>query len=61
MWYTISSLTTVGYGDIVAITPLGKIVSGIMAMSGWLLFAIPTSILTSGFLKVKSLKNCEIR
>ncbi len=52
MWYTIASITTVGYGDIVAITPLGKIVSGIMALSGWLLFAIPTSILTSGFLKV---------
>lgn len=52
MWYTISTITTVGYGDIVAITPFGKIVSGIMGISGWLLFAIPTSILTSGFLKI---------
>ncbi len=51
MWYAISTITTVGYGDMVAITPLGKIISGIMSISGWLLFAIPTSILTSGFLK----------
>lgn len=52
MWYSIMTITTVGYGDIVAITPFGKILSGIMGISGWLLFAIPTSILTSGFLKI---------
>jgi voltage-gated potassium channel len=52
MWFTISSITTVGYGDVIPITPFGKIISGIIGISGWLLFAIPTSILTSGFLKV---------
>jgi voltage-gated potassium channel len=52
MWFTISSITTVGYGDVIPVTPFGKIISGFIGISGWLLFAIPTSILTSGFLKV---------
>jgi voltage-gated potassium channel len=52
MWFTISSITTVGYGDIIPITPLGKTISGLIGISGWLLFAIPTSILTSGFMNV---------
>lgn len=52
MWFTISTITTVGFGDVYPVTPIGKVVTGLMSMSGWLMFAIPTSILTSGFLKV---------
>src|SRR5690606_2599835 len=53
MWYTVATITTVGYGDIYPITKLGKLTGGLISMSGLLLFAIPTSILTSGFLKVR--------
>ncbi len=56
MWYTISTITTVGYGDIYPITIIGKITGGIISMSGLVLFAIPTSILTSGFLKISQQK-----
>jgi voltage-gated potassium channel len=52
MWLTISSITTIGYGDIYPITAIGKTICGLIGISGWLLFAIPTSILTSGFLKI---------
>lgn len=52
MWYTVSTITTVGYGDVYPITVIGKVTGGLISMAGLLLFAIPTSILTSGFLKL---------
>jgi voltage-gated potassium channel len=52
MWYTVSTITTVGYGDVYPVTVIGKVTGGLISMVGLLLFAIPTSILTSGFLKL---------
>nr|WP_040005169.1 ion transporter [Fibrisoma limi] len=49
MWWGVSAMTTVGYGDIHPITPLGKFVGGLAAIMGITLFALPTSILVSGF------------
>lgn len=49
MWWGISAMTTVGYGDILPITPLGKLLGGISAIVGIGLFALPTGILVSGF------------
>lgn len=64
MWYTIATITTVGYGDVYPITWIGRITGGLISMSGLLLLAIPTSILTTGFLKInrekeiKEIQNC---
>lgn len=49
MWWGIATLTTVGYGDIYPITPVGKLLAGIIAFIGIALFALPTGILASGF------------
>jgi voltage-gated potassium channel len=49
MWWGIATLTTVGYGDIYPITPLGHFLGGIIALIGIGLFALPTGILASGF------------
>ncbi len=49
MWWGVSAMTTVGYGDIHPITPLGKFLGGIAAIIGIGLFALPTGILVSGF------------
>ncbi len=49
LWWGVSTLTTVGYGDAVPHTPLGKFFGGIMAIAGVGLFALPTGILASGF------------
>lgn len=49
MWWGIATLTTVGYGDIYPITPLGQLLGGIIAVIGIGLFALPTGILASGF------------
>ena len=49
MWWGVATFTTVGYGDAVPITPLGKFCGGIIALLGVGLFALPTGILASGF------------
>ncbi len=49
MWWGISTLTTVGYGDMIPITPLGKFLSGLFAIAGVGLLALPVGILSSGF------------
>ena len=49
MWWGISSLTTVGYGDVYPVTPIGKILGSIVSLLGIGMFALPTGILASGF------------
>jgi voltage-gated potassium channel len=49
MWWSIATLTTVGYGDLYPITPLGKFMGSVIAVLGVGLFALPTGILASGF------------
>jgi voltage-gated potassium channel len=51
LWWTICTITTVGYGDIYPITLPGKIFSGIIAFLSIGLIAIPTSIISSGFIE----------
>ena len=49
-WWSIATLTTVGYGDVYPITPMGKILSGFIAILGIGLVALPTGIIGSGFI-----------
>lgn len=49
MWWSVATLTTVGYGDTIPITPLGKILASLTALTGIGLIAIPTGILASAF------------
>ena len=51
MWWGVVTLTTVGYGDVVPVTPLGQLVGAIVALLGIGLFALPASILASGFIE----------
>ena len=52
-WATVS-LTTVGYGDIYAVSVIGKIITMISSLFGIALIAMPASIITSGILvKIK--------
>jgi len=50
MWFTAINLFTIGYGEIVPLTPFGKILSGIISFAGITLFLLPTSVIVSGFL-----------
>jgi len=49
MWWSIATLTTVGYGDVYPITPLGKLLAGVTAISAIGLIALPAGILASAF------------
>lgn len=51
LWWAVATLTTVGYGDIYPITPLGRVLGAIIAILGIGMVAVPTSILSSGFME----------
>lgn len=49
MWWSIATLTTVGYGDVYPVTALGKFFAAITAVIGIGLIAMPTGILAASF------------
>ena len=49
MWWGMATLTTVGYGDVTPVTPLGRVLGGVIAVLGIGAFALPAGILASGF------------
>lgn len=49
MWWSIATLTTVGYGDAVPHTVLGRLLAGVTAITGIGLIAMPTGILAAAF------------
>jgi voltage-gated potassium channel len=49
MWWAIETLTTVGYGDMVPITPMGKLLGALIAVIGIGFFALPTGVLAASF------------
>jgi voltage-gated potassium channel len=49
MWWAVCTLTTVGYGDVVPQTPVGRLLASVMSVLGLGLFALPAGILASGF------------
>src|SRR6266567_2854847 len=49
MWWAIVTLGTVGYGDVVPITPLGKIVSVFAIVVGFAMIALPVAIVSRAF------------
>lgn len=50
LWWSVATLTTVGYGDIYPITPLGKLLSSAIAIIGIGVLALPTGIISSAFI-----------
>lgn len=49
MWWAVTTATTVGYGDVVPITPLGKVIGGLVMLTGYALLALPVGIIASAF------------
>ena len=49
MWWALETLTTVGYGDVVPVTGLGRVVAGVTMVTGVGLLALPVGIVATGF------------
>ncbi len=51
MWWAVSTLLTVGYGDIYPVTVAGRVFGTILTFLGVGMVAIPTGILSAGFVE----------
>jgi voltage-gated potassium channel len=49
LWWAVVTLTTTGYGDVVPITPLGRMVAAMVMISGLGVFGLWTGIMATGF------------
>lgn len=51
IYWTIVTITTVGYGDISPVTPLGQFIASITMVIGYAIIAVPTGIITAEAIK----------
>lgn len=51
LWWSVSTILTVGYGDIYPVTLIGRIMAIIIAILGVGVVAIPTGIISAGFVE----------
>jgi voltage-gated potassium channel len=49
LWWAVATLTTTGYGDVVPITPLGRLIAAAVMICGLGVFGLWTGILATGF------------
>lgn len=61
LWWSVITLSTVGYGDITPITSAGRFFSGIFILIGVALFALPAGILASSFTEQMSQRRDKFR
>ena len=49
MWWAIVTLGTIGYGDVVPLTPLGKVIAAVTIFCGLVMVALPVGIIATAF------------
>ena len=49
MWWAIVTLTTTGYGDVIPVTPLGRVVGGLTSVAAIVMLALPVGIVATAF------------
>lgn len=49
LWWGVTTLTTIGYGDVIPITPIGRTISAVISILGIGVFALPAGILAAAF------------
>ncbi|MAY82686.1 MAG: ion transporter [Flavobacteriales bacterium] len=59
MYWTIVTITTVGYGDIAPVTTLGQTLASIIMLLGYGIIAVPTGIVTGELVRNRSVKKVE--
>lgn len=61
MWWAVVTLTTLGYGDMVPITTMGRVLGSVTAIFGIGMIALPSGVLASGFSEQLRLRREEYR
>lgn len=51
IYWAIVTMTTVGYGDITPVTPMGRFFAGVVMLLGYTIIAVPTGIVSSEMVK----------
>jgi hypothetical protein len=51
LWYGVVTVATVGYGDIVPLTSTGRLLGGILTITGSLVYGLPPAIVATGYLE----------
>lgn len=59
LWYSFAIVTTIGFGDIYAVTPLGRILSVILGVYGVIVVAVLTSIIVNFYNETAGKKDAE--
>ena len=49
MWWALTTVTTVGYGDVVPEDTVGRVVASFLLLGGLALLSVVTAVITSGF------------
>lgn len=49
LWWSLTTLTTVGYGDVVPVTDMGRMLGAFVMLIGFAFYAVPIGIIASGF------------
>jgi len=52
MWWAIVTLSTIGYGDVVPVTPLGRLIGTVTIVAGLIMIALPVGVIASAFANV---------
>ena len=57
LYWSIVTITTVGYGDVAPQTAAGKMIASVLMLLGYAIIAVPTGIVTASFQEMKNKKN----
>ena len=57
LWWSVVTLTTIGYGDVYPVTPLGKLLTTLVALLGLGMVAIPTGLIAAALMKTATKTN----
>ncbi|MBO4667430.1 MAG: two pore domain potassium channel family protein [Bacilli bacterium] len=59
LWYSFAIVTTIGFGDIYAVTPLGRVLSAVLGIYGLIVVAVLTSIIVNFYNETAGKKDAE--
>ncbi len=60
IYWAVVTLTTVGYGDISPVTPLGQFLASLIMVMGYAIIAVPTGIVTAEMMRIPVSRNTQV-